>query len=313
MLGPTTGVGSKRKSKEVLCKDGFSPNPAGPRQLGYAPKLTHVDIYFELALPCFCIGGWHLAQHLRGGGTKMPARSHVDLCMFIQILEIDEELIPEEIKPALLERNYRQIAMQLDALGKSEGLYFINEETQLHESIHIIQAVIYPFLRWYAFVAYKTTFDLFLELNDLSQVARVSDSLYLPALSLLDIEYYIWEIREVERWILFWKKEKFSMAMSLTGDTPANGKLLCKVNTTEIIENSASLIQYKFSTNNDFPTWKEYSRWTKRNPAYTRILDVVRGFLGDDDLAVRIFLPLTQVAFETNRPVQAFTIWGLSR
>ena len=36
--------------------------------------------------------------------------------------------------------------------------------------------------------------------------------------------------------------------------------------------------------------------------------DRVRRFIGDDDLALRIFCPLVQVAFETNRPVQAFAI-----
>jgi hypothetical protein len=34
----------------------------------------------------------------------------------------------------------------------------------------------------------------------------------------------------------------------------------------------------------------------------------VRKFIGDDDLALRIFCPLVQVAFETNRPTQAFAI-----
>jgi hypothetical protein len=76
----------------------------------------------------------------------------------------------------------------------------------------------------------------------------------------------------------------------------------------DLIENSASLIQYKMSSGNDFPSWTEFSRWSKRNPSYTRIIAFVRDFIGDANLALRIFCPLVQVAFETNRPIQAFAI-----
>ena len=78
----------------------------------------------------------------------MTTKSHVDLCMFIQILEVDEGSVPDNLVPLLLSRDYRAIQQYLSARG-SGGLKFLNRDTQLHESIHVIQSIIYPFLRWY--------------------------------------------------------------------------------------------------------------------------------------------------------------------
>src|ERR1700677_1317103 len=156
--------------------------------------------------------------------------------------------------------------------------------------------------------AVSHVFDLFREMRIFQQMLSSFEatSYGLPALKILDSEYYIWQLCEVKRSIFFWKTKTYSTVCLREPRPPPNAKFLFKTNATELLENAASLIQYKLSVRRDFPTWIEFNRWTKRNSANTRIIDAVREYLRNDDLTVRIFLPLVQVAFETNRPVQAF-------
>ncbi|HXM43806.1 MAG TPA: hypothetical protein VN924_21410 [Bryobacteraceae bacterium] len=56
----------------------------------------------------------------------------------------------------------------------------------------------------------------------------------------------------------------------------------------------------------------------KRHPAYTKCFNYVARVLGNDSLALRAFIPLTNAAFETSDPVRAFArllqlLWGAFR
>lgn len=239
----------------------------------------------------------------------MTAHSHVDLCMFIQILEVNEANIPTELVETLLSRDYSSISKVLNGID-SVSIFsrdvFIHPETNLHESVHVIQAVIYPFLRWYAMGAFKTVVDVFRELDDLLKITSYDDvnSYHIPIFSILEVDYYIWDLsKKVFGWTY-----KHEIGISLDEKPPRNldALQLIRLNAVDLIENAASLIQYKISSGIDFPSWREFSRWSKRNRSYVRVIDFVRDYIGDDDLAVRIFCPLVQVAFETNQPVRAF-------
>jgi len=230
----------------------------------------------------------------------------VDFCLFVQILEVEEDRIPPELVAAIQSRNPAEIARTLDSLPTLRNI--VDDQTNLHESIHIVQGVIYRFLRWYSLAAFQYVSDTFKQMDELTAAAQSvnATSLHSPIFSLLDME---WHIYDMSKRFLFWKY-KPALGISITDQVPkgVKAKPLITINTIDLIENAASLLQYKISTGNDFPTWIEFSRWAKRNPAYTRILEFVRDYLGDGNVAVRIFLDLVQVAFDTNRPVQAFAI-----
>jgi hypothetical protein len=62
----------------------------------------------------------------------MAAKSHVDLCLFLQILEIAEDRIPEKLKAPLLSRESKEIHRALSEIqsdGNSLGGTFIDEQT----------------------------------------------------------------------------------------------------------------------------------------------------------------------------------------
>jgi hypothetical protein len=242
----------------------------------------------------------------------MSAKSHVDLCLFIQILEVEEDLIPPPLRQALLRRDRKEVEKIMTVMAnennKDARYMFVSENTNLHESIHLVQSVIYPFLRWFSISNVQTMFDLFTELGKRNEFERyvAIGSWQSPQFMLLDLDYYIWDLTK-RNWF---GRIKPALGITLSDELPKDekGKPLKRLNVTDLIENAASLIQYKISSKNDFPSWKEFSRWSKRNPAYTGVLEFVGSFIEDEDLAIRAFLDLVQVAFETNRPVQAFAI-----
>jgi len=211
--------------------------------------------------------------------------------------------IPTELKTILLSRDLNTIKQALDQLAYSKKAdvreLFVDEQTNLHESIHLVQAVIYPYLRWYSTLLFKQIFDIFKATKNISQklIQQGEDAIVIPSLMLLELDYYVWELNDRE------------LGISLSKNaSPEEGIPLIHFNIVDLLENAASLIQYKMSMLNDFPTWIEFQRWSKRNPAYTRIIEFVGTYLGSHDLALRIFAALVQVAFETNRPARAFIV-----
>jgi hypothetical protein len=228
----------------------------------------------------------------------MAAKSHIDLCLFVQILEVTEDRIPAELIPSLLSRKSKEFSPAIDRIRGEQSVrsMFVDEQTNLHESIHIFQAVIYPFLRWYGFHSFTQIIRAF---NEYSEVAEAANegmlTLRSPGFYILDDYWSMWE-----------KGDELIVESDSQDDVPHGFRKVFTFNITDLIENSASLIQFKMSTGNDFPSWTEYNRWSKRNPAYTAVLDFVRSYLDDNDIALRIFCPLVQVSFETNKPTNAF-------
>lgn len=237
----------------------------------------------------------------------MSAKSHVDLCMFIQILEIEEDKIPESIKAALLSRNYGEINQILSNDNDNTNIRFrfVNKETNLHESIHLIQGVIYPYLRLYSVFSFIQMHKLFKMVPEpvLSDEQNDVLSVTIPELSLLDLEFYV---ADLSKRFLFWRFNKHVLGVSADHSHFRADQILTKLSVVDLLENAASLMQYKITSGKDFPSWVEFQRWSKRNPSYTAVLDFIAKYLGNSDLAIRILLPVIQVAFETNWPVRTF-------
>src|SRR6516164_3432791 len=147
--------------------------------------------------------------------------------MFVQILEVDEDRIPPDFVPVLLSRDMRSIddaLLKLKPESQGARAFFIDFETNLHESIHIVQAVIYPFLRWYSMLIFQQVADIFRELKDLGKLLNsgVVENFVIPSFLLLDVDYYIWDL---SKRFLGWTY-KSELGISLAEEAVANAKPL---------------------------------------------------------------------------------------
>lgn len=239
----------------------------------------------------------------------MPARSHIDLCLYIQVLEIDEDKIPNSLKSILLDRNLKDIWSAVGQLHTDDvdvRDLFIDDETNNHESIHVAQAVIYPYLRWYAMSTYQSVVDVFRNMDDLIKMNGFSGgtSIMLPAFNLLDVTHYIFET--VGGTSLRPTKYGLGVTLSLDARDVRGRTPVTQISAVDLIENAASLIQCRISLRKDNVTWREFERWSKRNNCYSNVLLFVQEYLGCKEIAVRLFTSLVQVSFETNKPVLTF-------
>ena len=100
-------------------------------------------------------------------------------------------------------------------------------------------------------------FDLFTELGKRNKFERyvAIGSWRSPQFMLLDLDYYIWDLTK-RNWF---GRVKPALGITFSDELPKNekGKPLKRLNVTDLIENAASLIQYKISSKNDFPNWKD--------------------------------------------------------
>jgi hypothetical protein len=225
--------------------------------------------------------------------------------MFLQILEVEEDAIPTELRPVLLSRNMHAIQEVLNENQRGVRSRFVSKETNLHESVHIAQAIIYPFMRWYSILALRYIFEIFGEMSIFSQMTAGDDSasFTIPAFKVLDADFGV--LATTQR--SFFRRSKHQIEV-YSADNPAMAEKepLIYLNIIDLLENAASVIECKLSTGTDFPTWVEFSRWSKRNPCYTNIIDFVGRYLDDRDLALRVFCAMVQVSFETSKPVASF-------
>src|SRR5262249_43997737 len=132
-------------------------------------------------------------------GPTMATKSHVDMCLFFQILEVSEDRIPPTLVGPLLSRDNEEIGRALTQLQTDSPTrlrdIFVDDETNLHESIHVVQAVIYPFLRWYSLFMYQYVMDTFKELDQTVDIFNRLEvtSAVSPVFSLLDFECIIYD------------------------------------------------------------------------------------------------------------------------
>jgi hypothetical protein len=232
----------------------------------------------------------------------MPAKSHVDFGLFIQILEVDEDRIPENMKEILRSNKPDRLQSLNQALQDDARRFFVNDQTWLHESIHIAQSLIYPFLYLNSITILNYVIGTFSDKSLLNLKLSGAAEMGAPALNLLDVEQYFWTIPGPKS-----GDPNFDIALSPYPEMPRpDAQLELRLNAIDLAENAASLMQYKIFAGIDYPSWSQFDRWSKRNPSYTGIINFVGRFLGDRELALRIFLPLVQVAFETNQPVRGF-------
>jgi hypothetical protein len=172
----------------------------------------------------------------------MVAKSHVDMSMYIQILEVNDEDIPEELKPAIRTRDIRNIRDSLLSLYKDKGVreVFVDEETNLHESIHLVQAVIYPFLRWHSMISFYHVIETFLDLPKIREVLQGIEStgFVTPVFTRLEAEYVA---AEQQRYFLFWRRPPrllFYNGADVTHSDTTSDPSRFKFNTIELLEDA---------------------------------------------------------------------------
>jgi len=106
-----------------------------------------------------------------------------------------------------------------------------------------VQGVIYRFLRWYSLAAFQYVSDTFKQMDELTAAAQSvnATSLHSPIFSILDME---WHIYDMSKRFLFWKY-KPALGISITDQVPkgVKAKPLITLNTIDLIENAASLLQ----------------------------------------------------------------------
>jgi hypothetical protein len=220
--------------------------------------------------------------------------------MFVQVLEVPEEDIPGGMIDIVRVGSVTGIARYLQAHPETE---FLSPFTQTHESVHTAQAIVYPFFRWYSLVTWKLVVDTFREL-----ARREPDLLAADTMAFHPSFYYL--------------DTRFHVSISSRSNSPSGplqhigfvgldrerlpGAYLFSANVITLLENAASLIQYKLTQGEDLPEWGLYMRWAKRNPASVEILKALSHLFGNDQVLLDAFPALVQAAFHTNQPVRTF-------
>ncbi len=231
----------------------------------------------------------------------MPIRSHVDMCLFIRFIHVLRENVPSEVIDLLARSPDRE------SMFKAwREQFFATPQVMFHETYHFWQGLRLPFLYRYAVLSFRVMYQAFRQL-------AVNPNLHswdciLPELYRLNIPNRIWGLPGKGLCVGGPDAERPDLTESPLELTPL-----------DLLEGAASVAEFQvFNLPDSRIDPILFSRWTKRNRAYTKAFKYVARALEDEQLALRIFLPLVNAAFHTTEPVQAFamllgTVWGTVR
>ena len=231
----------------------------------------------------------------------MPIRSHVDMCLFVRFIHVIRENVSSEVIDLLVHSQDRE--SMFEAWRKQ---FIATPQVMFHEAYHFWQGLRLPFLYRYAMLSFRVMYLAFRQL-------AVHPNLHswdcmLPELERLNIPNRIWGLPGKGLYVGGPEAHVPDLTESPLELTPF-----------DLLEGAASVAEFQVST---LPNTRidpiSFSRWTKRNRAYTKAFKYVARALEDEQLALRIFLPLVNAAFHTTEPVQTFVIllgrfWGLVR
>jgi hypothetical protein len=215
----------------------------------------------------------------------VPIRSHVDLCLFVRFIHVRPGDLAPEVEGILSEETQQTVESQREAWIKQ---FSHNLGLSFHEAFHFWQGLRLPFLYRYAQLSLRTINQAFAAL---CEVPDLHDwNCLLPELTRLTLP---------SRWH---SPAPGRVLVQPLSDGTAEGTDLTPL---DLIEGAASLAQWQTTvTRSDERTsWAHFSRWSKRNPTYTKALELVGEALGDRDLAIRAFLGMVFGAFHTSEPV----------
>jgi len=211
------------------------------------------------------------------------------MCLFVRVLHFRGENVPQKV---------------LDLLEQSpdKGRYFTAWREQFqstpklvfHETYHFWQGLRLPFLYWYALLSFRAIVQGFQSLNTIQNLHDWD--CIIPALHRLNIQ---------ERCLRF-ADGRFGIIGSNV-ETPSDTIEEILLNPWDLLEAATSVAEWQMTiSRNQILDPIAFRRWCKLNPSYTKAFQFATRALGDDELALRCFIPLVCAAFKTTDPVRAF-------
>jgi hypothetical protein len=244
----------------------------------------------------------HVAWILVEREIDMRIRSHLDPTLFVIFLHIDARKYDEEFI-ALGRSLKRAKGTDIDSL--MEALRGRERRTMAHERYHFWQGLRLPFLHLYAILTLRAAFvgvkALARATKDWGRWAELGGT--IDGFDRLDSLFHVAGNRSGQ--LVFGRKRLSEYEFTL------------EFSAKEMLECAASIFDYQTSCENHYDMSDPllFELWRKRNPAYLKIFEFLKNFLGSDRLSLRTILPLINPAFHTSCPERALIeltarIWG---
>ena len=220
----------------------------------------------------------------------MAVKSYVDLAYFVCVMHAD----PDAVSPSLREAFETESDVTLQHLMYEHARSLLDPNTHLHECIHLWQGLNLPFVYWSSFRAFQAVLKSFHVFNKMFPELHDWQGPTPGILRLLS--------ETVHPYVHNWSIE---LHMRDKGEM-AGYERLAPFSPLALLETAASVIQWRLSRSPAPSPALGFSRWTKREGGYRRMVDYLAGLVKDEELALDMYLPLCNAAFHTLNPVGAF-------
>ena len=224
--------------------------------------------------------------------TANVYRSHVDLGLFVRFVHVRRDQIPPEVLEMLLNGG----RSDTDLLSRAWASQMAStSQITFHETYHFWQGLRLPFLYRYALLSYKGMITAFKRLSESIQDLHDWDCI-LPELERLGLKKRIWG--------------NLGGSLTISGSDSeelSKQSIPLVISPLDLLEGATSIAEFQVHTKpSEQYDARVFSRWIKRNPAYVDAFGWLAKNLGDEELALRCFIPLINAAFHTTEPVRAF-------
>jgi hypothetical protein len=172
-----------------------------------------------------------------------------------------------------------------------------NPDTQLHECIHFWQGLSLPFLYWYSFTAFKMVQRLFVFLSRRFPDLHDWRSPIPGIMNLMSETVYP-----------YWCATGLRLSRQDRGEI-AGFRRLPGIRALE--ETAASVMQWDLSRSGGSRTITGFRLWSLRNASYPEMIDYLAQLVGDEELALAMYLPLCNTSLHTLNPIIGFVTGAL--
>lgn len=230
----------------------------------------------------------------------MPLRSHLDPVLLLPVLHVRDDAAFRALPPEVREETdaARRFA-EWRRTSTGRGVIF-------HETYHFWQGLRLPFMQWYSTFTLKV---LAINFNEIRRRGPPDPKKWrgigsIPGLRQLNEPSYFIAVRAGD------EIEGFTELEPPTNGEDESGDVI-KLSALDLLEAATSMAQWRVTATKSFAEMRDYraySRWCKRNPAYTNAFEVAINLLGDRELAFRCFISVICASFETSNPVKTFIL-----
>jgi len=230
----------------------------------------------------------------------MRIRSHIDLCFFVVFAHIPREQIGNELLQVIMTTPMHDGSL----LDIGNRLPLRSHQVMFHENYHYWQGLRLPFLFRYAFLAFRKILIVFKRLSNENSDFHTWDCL-LPELHRLDLKP---RVGYAPGGTIYWGGTEANFPRDLVAEY--------SFSPIDLLESAASVAEFQVMTSRDeAANALAFSRWAKHNAAYLAPFKFAAELLGNEQLTLRLFLPLVNAAFHTTEPTRAFVellarVWG---